>query len=104
MESENLLKREKYDSKALPSLPRAPTISVTEVGDDGGGGFRRSGTPSTMGAAQFGIYWRSPVTVLSTLVFGLAAALSLHGYHASLDGKQVGDSAQQQKALRYVVC
>lgn len=99
-EEEILLKNEKNESKALP---RVPTISVAEIpSSDNGNNFRRSSTGSTS-APQFGIFWRSPITMLSTFFVGLASALSLHGYYASLNGKQVGDSAQQQKALRYAI-
>ncbi len=55
----------------------------------------------TPAATKFEIYWRWPITMVSTFVLGLSLSCALHGYYSSLDGKQVADTEQQQMALRY---
>jgi len=50
-----------------------------------------------------GIYWRSPISMVSFLLFGVLASVSHHFYYSSLDGKQVGNDRQQQWSLRFEV-
>jgi hypothetical protein len=47
-----------------------------------------------------GIYWRSPIGMVSFLIFGVFASVSHHFYYSSLDGKKVGNDNDQQWALR----
>jgi hypothetical protein len=47
-----------------------------------------------------GIYWRSPIGMVSFLIFGVVASVSHHLYYSSLDGKKVGNDNDQQWALR----
>ncbi len=42
--------------------------------------------------------------MILAFLLGLGSALALHGYYSSLNGKEVGDSFQQQNALRYAYC
>ena len=50
---------------------------------------------------RFGdMYWRSPLTMLFVFALGIACALALHGYYTKLDGQKVGNTQQQQRALR----
>ena len=62
---------------------------------------RRRSISSILGS-QKGIYWRSPITMILAFLLGLGSALALNGYYSFLDGKEVGDSFQQQNELRYV--
>jgi len=39
--------------------------------------------------------------MILTFLLGLGSALAMHGYYLSLDGKNVGDTNQQQMAVRY---
>ena len=55
---------------------------------------------STPLPSELGIYWRSPVTMISTFLLGVGLALALHGYYSSLDGEKVGNEEDQQNALR----
>ena len=63
---------------------------------------RRSTSP--MLKSRKNIYWRSPITMILAFLLGLGSALALHGYYSFLNGKKVGDSFQQQNALRYAYC
>ena len=72
---------------AIPATPTSPNLDQR----------RRS---SVAPGAQFGIYWASPVIMLLIFLVGLGAALALHGYYSSLNGQKVGDTNQQQTALR----
>jgi len=47
-----------------------------------------------------GIYWRSPIGMVSFLIFGVFASVSHHLYYSSLDGNKVGNDNDQQWALR----
>jgi hypothetical protein len=49
-----------------------------------------------------GIYWRSPITMVSLFLFGVVMCLGHHLYYNSLIGKLVGDVDDQQRALRCV--
>lgn len=42
--------------------------------------------------------------MILAFLLGLGSALALHGYYSFLNGKKVGDSFQQQNALRYAYC
>ena len=64
---------------------------------------RRRSTSSIMRSHKK-IYWRSPITMILAFLLGLGSALALHGYYSFLNGKKVGDSFQQQNALRYAYC
>ena len=46
------------------------------------------------------MYWWSPLTMLFVFALGIACALALHGYYSKLDGQKVGNTRQQQRALR----
>ena len=84
---------------------QAPTRQTTvplEVPNLDGEKRRRS--TSSMLGSQKGIHWRSPITMILAFLLGLGSALALHGYYSFLDGKKVGDSFQQQNALRYAYC
>jgi len=97
-EKETLLQQGKSDSKALP---RIPTAHTTEPGDDNEKHPRRSSTSTA--TPQFGIYRRSPILMISTLVLGLGSAIALHGYSSSLDGEQVGTSQQTADGIKVCV-
>lgn len=47
------------------------------------------------------IYWISPVLMLFTYLFGLAAAVGQHCFYSSLAGDYVGNIDQQQRVLRF---
>ena len=47
------------------------------------------------------IYWISPVLMLLTYLFGLAAAVGQHCFYSSLAGDYVGNIDQQQRVLRF---
>lgn len=87
---QDLLEGDQQNEKATPSkVPATPT-------SPNHGQRRRS---SVAPGGQFGIYWRSPITMISLFIIGLGSALALHGWYSSLNGKHVGDSNQQQRAL-----
>ena len=77
---------------------RETTVSVEVPNEDE---EKRRRSISSMLGSQKGIYWRSPITMILAFLLGLGSALALHGYYSFLDGKEVGDSFQQQNALRY---
>lgn len=91
LEKESLLKEEASKTKTRPA---AVSIASTSPNIDQ---RRRS---SVAPGAQFHIYWRSVVTMILAFLLGLGSALALHGYYSSLNGKIVGDTDQQQTALR----
>jgi len=49
------------------------------------------------------IYWVSPVSMLSLLLFGIAMSIGHHFYYNSLVGKVVGDVNDQQNTHRFVI-
>ena len=49
-----------------------------------------------------GIYWHTPVKMVSFFIFGLVCSIAHHFYYESLNGVKVGTSDNQQWALRYV--
>ena len=85
-----------------PQAPKRETTVFVEMPTQDEEKRRQS--VSSMLGTQKGIYWRSPVTMVLAFLLGLGSALALHGYYSSLDGKKVGDSFQQQNALRYAYC
>ena len=87
----DLVKGDQHIAKTVPAeVPATPTSPNL-------GQRRRS---SVAPSAQFGVYWRSPITMILVFVIGLGSALALHGWYSRLNGKNVGDSNQQQTALR----
>lgn len=59
--------------------------------------------PMDLGGAvrESRIYWISPVMMLLTYLFGLAAAVGQHCFYSSLAGNYVGNIDQQQRVLRF---
>jgi hypothetical protein len=49
-----------------------------------------------------GIYWRSPLSMLSSFLFGLLACVGHQLYYSHLDKKVVGNDSEQQWALRLI--
>jgi hypothetical protein len=49
-----------------------------------------------------GLYWFSPVYMVGSFLIGLAMAIGHHSYYASLSGDLVGNTDDQQWALRFV--
>jgi hypothetical protein len=49
------------------------------------------------------IYWASPASMLSLLLFGIAMSVGHHFYYNSLVGKVVGDENDQQRTHRFVI-
>ena len=55
----------------------------------------------TTDAPHFGIYLRSPITMVAVYLLGVGFAVGLHGQYSRLNGSRAGDAAEQQMALRY---
>ena len=51
---------------------------------------------------QQGIYWRSPLSMMSFFLFGLLACVGHQLFYSHLDKKEVGNDSEQQWALRSV--
>jgi hypothetical protein len=49
-----------------------------------------------------GIYWPSPITMVSSFFVGVSMCLGHHLYYNSLIGEVVGDNDGQQRAIRSV--
>lgn len=64
---------------------------------------QREVPPMDLGSAvrESRIYWISPVLMLLTYLFGLAAAVGQHCFYSSLAGDYVGNIDQQQRVLRF---
>ena len=90
----------KKDDNASPAKPEQTesTISTAKIANRPDNSRRSTETPAT---TKFEIYWRSPITMISTFVLGLGLCFALHGFYSSLDGEQVGEIERQQMALRY---
>lgn len=89
LESQNLLKSSNNEEKRPAAISSASSSSRIQQ-------RRRS---SAAPGAQFGIHWKTVATMILTFILGLGAAFALHGYYSSLNGKEVGDTDQQQTAL-----
>lgn len=75
-------------------------VSMVSVGTNTSDGLL-SATSTAAEKHHQGIYWRSPIGMVSFLLFGVLASVSHHLYYSSLDGKQVGNDNDQQWALRF---
>lgn len=84
-------------------LREEPAVSVAELSPAPQQHRQSRGTIASAHLSPLGIHWRSPITMVSTFLSGLASAVALHCYYSSLNGERVGDTNQQQRALRYVV-
>jgi len=75
-----------------------PRTSATEKHDES----RRTSDADTIKTYHQGIYWRSPITMVTFFLFGVFISVGHHLYYNSLVGQAVGDVDDQQRVLRSV--
>jgi hypothetical protein len=74
-------------------------LKSTEVHDES----RRISDADTIKTYHQGIYWRSPITMVTFFLLGIFISVGHHLYYNSLVGQAVGDVNDQQMVLRSVV-